>query len=152
MEHGYFDRIFDVPDRSSNWLPEIEQRNQAKARKQDISTALNRLRDELRPPGFKALASHHNRDILLQEIETASDEVLAEAIDFIRFLKIKSATNSRDDQELPEPVAETNSEQLNDPKTAFGSFLADLKQLPLQRAEPLRQDTKGRNPSNFIGT
>lgn len=92
------------------------------------------------------------RDILLQEIETASDEVLAEAIDFIRFLKTKSVTNPRNEQELPEPLVDTNSEQLNDPKTAFRSFLADLKQLPLQRAEPLRQDTKGRELSNFIGT
>ncbi|GAP93683.1 hypothetical protein [Leptolyngbya sp. NIES-2104] len=92
------------------------------------------------------------REILLQEVETASDEVLAEAIDFIRFLKSKSGANSPSDQESPESVAGVNSEQLNDPKTAFGSFLADLKQLPLQRAEPLRQDTKGRNLSPFIGT
>ncbi|MBD1845820.1 hypothetical protein H6F89_20905 [Cyanobacteria bacterium FACHB-63] len=82
------------------------------------------------------------RDILLQEIATSSDEVLAEAIDFIRFLKAKSVTNSRNDQESSAPVENPHSEQFDDPKAEFSAFLDDLKQLPLRRAELLRQEAK----------
>ncbi|MGG6264409.1 hypothetical protein ACQ4M3_16920 [Leptolyngbya sp. AN03gr2] len=93
------------------------------------------------------------RDILLQEIETASDEVLAEAIDFIRFLKTKSVNHSQQmDQESSDLVETVNSEQIDDPKARFSKFLADVKQLPLRRAEPLRQETKGKDLSKFVGT
>ncbi|MBE9012082.1 hypothetical protein IQ250_17935 [Pseudanabaenaceae cyanobacterium LEGE 13415] len=92
------------------------------------------------------------RDILLQEIETASDEVLAEAIDFIRLLKTKSVNHSPVDQEVSDSVETPNFEQRNDPKAAFSKFLAHVKQLPLRRAEPLRQEAKGKDLSKFVGT
>ncbi|BAU12541.1 unknown protein [Leptolyngbya sp. NIES-3755] len=92
------------------------------------------------------------RDILLQEIETASDEVLAEAIDFIRFLKTKSVAQASPDQASSDPAENSNLEQVNDPKAAFSTFLADVKQLPLRRAAPLRQETKGEDLSKFVGT
>lgn len=92
------------------------------------------------------------RDILLQEIETASDEILAEAIDFIRFLKSKSVNHSGIDKELSDSIENPNSEQIDDPKAAFSKFLGDLKQISLRRAEPLRQDTKGKDLSKFVGT
>jgi hypothetical protein len=92
------------------------------------------------------------REILLQELENVSDEVLAEAIDFIRFLKTKSVFNPPTDIKPSDPVENPNSEQFDDPKTAFSTFLADLKQLPLRRIEPLRQDTKGKDLSQFVGT
>lgn len=92
------------------------------------------------------------REILLQEIETASDEVLAEAIDFIRFLKTKSVLNSTTDIEPSDSVENHSSEQFDDPKTAFSTFLADLKQLPLRRVEPIRQNTKGKDLAQFVGT
>jgi hypothetical protein len=92
------------------------------------------------------------KDILLQEIETASDEVLAEAIDFIRFLKTKPVTHGNSDQESSDSRENANSEQADDPKAAFCSFLSDLKQLPLRRAEPLRPETKGKDLFKFIGT
>ncbi|MBN8564926.1 MAG: hypothetical protein J0L70_30900 [Leptolyngbya sp. UWPOB_LEPTO1] len=90
------------------------------------------------------------KEILLQEIETASDEVLAEAIDFIRFLKTKPATHMSEQSSAL--VENFTSEQTDDPRAAFSTFLADLKQLPLQRAEPLQQETKGKDLSKFVGT
>jgi hypothetical protein len=92
------------------------------------------------------------KDILLQEIETASDEVLAEAIDFIRFLKTKPATHADSERKSSDPPKNATSEQIDDPKAAFRSFLSDLKQLPLRRAEPLRPETKGKDLFKFIGT
>ncbi|KAM3113434.1 hypothetical protein [Phormidesmis sp. 146-33] len=89
------------------------------------------------------------KEILLQELETASDEVLAEAIDFIRFLKTKSVLHSATNTKSAE---NPNAEPPDDPRATFSTFLADLKPLPLRRTKPLRQETQGKDLLKFVDT
>jgi hypothetical protein len=91
------------------------------------------------------------KDILLQELETAPDELLVEAIDFIRFLKTKPTLEASDPQQS-DPEETANPALVNNPQLAFSEFLTDLKRLPLRRVEPIRQEATGKDLLKFIGT
>lgn len=70
------------------------------------------------------------KEILLQEIESSSDSLLEQTLDFLRFLKTKQLA-VKENTQTPEIALETaSSNTLNQPEAA----LADSEQLPYRQA------------------